>query len=436
MRRWIFLALLASSLPAQDWDPGEKVANAISEATGGRLTLTVEQRGRYEDRTGNNFKDSDIDTGLYRTRIGLAYVPVSWLKFSGMMQDSRAPWYGDNAPSTVRDPADLQEGYVELFPAAKTGFGMTAGRMMITYGEGRLIGVPQWNNLARTYDHARFYWRTRKARIELLMVSPAKVRLGEYNRPELGDRVWGTYDSFPDLFRKSLLETYILRHDQNAPGGFAGGSRAAGTNKLTVDTFGFRLAGPLAPNWTYSTEAAFQTGKVAAADLNARAFFGLLGRRWNIGSRTLDVTAEYKYASGTNNPADPARSGTFDQLYAANHDKFGHEDLFGWRNLHNLRSSATFSVTKSFAITLLYNNSWLASAKDALYNGSGKVIAQSLAGTAGRHVGQESDLFGTYKFGHYTFGAGYGRFFAGDFIRNATPGVSPTYLYIFHTYTL
>ena len=109
-------------------------------------------------------------------------------------------------------------------------------------------------------------------------------------------------------------------------------------------------------------------------------------------------------------------------------------DLFGWRNIHNARGLGTLGVTKSFAMNLMYNSWWLASPRDALYNASGKSVAQSASGVAGRHVGQELDVFGTYKYKRFTFGAGYGRLFKGEFIRNATPGVSPTYAYLFHTY--
>jgi len=33
-------------------------------------------------------------------------------------------------------------------------------------------------------------------------------------------------------------------------------------------------------------------------------------------------------------------------------------------------------------------------------------------------------------------GAGYGHFFSGQFIQKTTPGIGPTYLYVFHTYSL
>ena len=84
----------------------------------------------------------------------------------------------------------------------------------------------------------------------------------------------------------------------------------------------------------------------------------------------------------------------------------------------------------------MYGNFWLACLKDAIYTGSGKLIARSPAGAAGRHVGQETDVFGTYKYNHFLFGAGYGHFFSGTFIRQTTPGVGPAYVYVFHTYSL
>jgi hypothetical protein len=84
----------------------------------------------------------------------------------------------------------------------------------------------------------------------------------------------------------------------------------------------------------------------------------------------------------------------------------------------------------------MYSNFWLASACDSLYNGSGKSIARSASCSAGSHVGQEADIFAVYKYKHFQFGAGYGYFFTGKFLQQTTPGVSPTYVYIFHSYSL
>jgi len=87
-------------------------------------------------------------------------------------------------------------------------------------------------------------------------------------------------------------------------------------------------------------------------------------------------------------------------------------------------------------VNFMYNNFWLASARDSLYNGSGKSIATSANGSAGRHVGQETDVFVTFKWRHFQTGAGYGYVYPGTFLLKTTPGVAPTYVYIFHTYSL
>ncbi|MEP6536237.1 MAG: alginate export family protein [Bryobacteraceae bacterium] len=422
-------------LSGQAWDLGSRAANQVSKDTEGALNFSFEFRTRFESRPRMNFgRDPDLETGLFRTRVGMAYRPAHWLKISGMLQDSRSPGYGDNAPSSVRDQADLHEAYVEILPDAKTGFGMTAGRMMLNYGDARLIGSTQWSNLARTYDHTRLYYRFAKARFEVLMVSPVKIRIGEFNPPVLGDRVWGTYNTF-NTYKKSQLDVYVLRHDQNRPGGFTGGSRATNTDKMGVNTLGARLAGPLGNSVKYGMELVLQNGKVGPARQSAAAAFGAVTKHFLVSHRTLDVSGEYKYASGTKDPGDTLHSHTFDQLYPANHDKFGHQDLFGWRNLHNVRSVTALGVTKDFDLNFMYNDIWLASASDSLYSSSGASIVRSAKGNAGRFVGQGTDLFGTYKYKHFVFGAGYGYWFNGGFLRNTTPGASPNYGYLFQTYS-
>lgn len=410
----------------QPMDPGQELNARLATATGQRLKLTVEFRSRFETRTGVNFGRSvDLENPLFRTRIGIQFKPVEWLKLSAMGQDSRAPLYGRPAPNSARDTMDLHEAYLELFPDLKLGFGAIVGRQMVVKGEGRLIGVPDWLNTARTYDTARLYYRLPRGRLEFLFLSTVKVQPDAFNTPVLGDRLWGTYNTFPELVAKGTVEVYLLRRDQNRPGGFASPGR------LSINTLGGRFVGPLPGGLRYSLETALQGGKAGLLDHRAFAWFSNVSKRVDLGV-PVDVSAEYKYASGS---GSPTRSSTFNQLYAANHDKFGHADLFGWRNIHDLRSLETANITKTTALNFMYNNFWLASPTDALYSGAGLAIAQSVTGNAGRHVGQEFDVFATQKWGGFIFGAGFAHLFKGEFLRNTTPGVNTRYLYIFQSYS-
>jgi len=397
------------------------------EATGGIFGLTFEERTRWEAKTGVSFgKGVDQQYMLSRLRAGAVFEPAGWFRISAMGQDSRAWWYGVPAPNTIRDTFDLQEAYIELFPRNKTGFGAAFGRETLNYGETRLIGSSQWGNVPKTYDHARLYYRTKKVRIEALMVSPVKVLADSFNNPELGDRIWGTYDTFTELSNGISFDAYALRHSQNKIGGWTG-SGTLGTN-----SFGGRFYGKLPANFAYSLEGIGQTGHFGL--LTQRAFAWFAGMTEKIpGTHPLTLSIEYKGASGAH--AGSTTSGTFDQLSPPNHDKFGHEDLFGWRNLKTLKSLGTLNITKDLTLNFMYTNEWLYSPSDSLYNGQGSPIAQSKAGVAGTHVGQELDGYVTYTRGAHTFGLGLGHFFHGEFVLKTTPGVNSRYLYVFQQYS-
>lgn len=383
----------------------------------------AESRVRYESRSGLNFgRDVDTSAAILRQRLGLSWRPSEWVKISAMAQDCRAPLYGRPAPGSLRDPLDLQEGYAEIHQPGSEGLEISAGRRMISYGDARLIGSPQWANTTRTWDHARLSYRTRRARIDGLFLSPVDVNLNGFNRPRMDRRLWGAYTTVPSLRKGLSGEFYVLRHDQ----GFAGA--------LRTNSFGGRLVGKAASGWGFEAEGVMQSGRAGLKDHRGHGFFTSLNRRLDAAGRPLTLVAEYKHASGTNDPSNPSRSTTFDQLYPANHDKFGHEDLLGWRNIHNMRTQAGYGVHKLLTLTLMYDDSWLDSPRDAMYSLGGAPIARDPLGHSGRHIGRELDLFATVKLKKMTFGAGYGRFFAGEFVKKATPGAGPDLFYIYQDF--
>ena len=409
-------------------DPLQKADQELKEATKNVVFFTFEERTRWEQKFGVNFgKSVDQQDMLSRVRIGVGVQPVSWLTVYAMGQDARVPFYGGPAPNTMRDPMDLQEGYVKLFDRVDTGFGAEFGRSMLDYGESRLIGSPQWSNVSKTYDQSRLYYRTSKARFEILMVSPVKVLPDSFNVPDLGERIWGTYNTFKSVWHGASVDAYALRHSQNKIGGWSG----AGT--LGTDSFGGRLYGPLPDGFAYSFEGVGQTGHMGLLAQHAYAWFAGASQKATVWHRALFNSAEYKLASGTKLGA--AESSTYDQLSPANHDKFGQEDLFGWRNLKTFKVLETYGITKRLAFNEMYTDDWLFSASDSLYNSQGSSIAVSKKGTAGTYVGQELDEFITYKWGAHLFGAGVGHFFKGEFVEDATLHINPRYMYVFQQYS-
>jgi Alginate export len=420
-------ALIISAAHAQD--PLAEANVKLKENTHHILSFGFEERTRWEERYGVNFgKSRDQQDMLSRLRIGVDFQPLSWLKLSAIGQDARAPLFGSSAPNTLRDTLDLQEGYLELFGSRKTGFQANFGRQMLDYGEARVIGTPQWTNVAKTFDGGRVRYKTAHLQVEALLLSPVKVAPDKFNVPDFGDRIWGTYNVFSDLLHHMSIDLYALRHSQNAIGGWSG----AGT--LGTNSYGSRLYGPLLSGYRYSLEGIAQGGHIGLKPQRAYAWYTGMSKQTAIARHAFIVSAEYKVASGGNPKG--INSGTYDQLSPANHDKFGHQDLFGWRNLKTFRSLETLRITKAFAWNVMYSDERLYNRYDSVYNSQGSSIARSPTGTAGTHVGQELDTFLTYTWANQMFGAGFGHFFAGDFIRNTTPAVNPRYFYVFQQYTL
>ena len=409
-------------------DPLAKGADLLHDASDNKLSVHVEERTRWEEKYGVNFgKAVNQQDMLSRVRIGMSYNPTPWLTLSGMGQDARAPFYGVPAPSSLRDSMDLQEAWIGLGEKSNP-FNFSFGRRMINYGETRVIGVPQWSNTSRTYDYGRMEFANKKMTLDALMVSPVIILTDSFNKPELGNRYWGTYDIFPKLWRGLSIDTYALRHSENVIGGWT----SAGT--LGTNNYGARFYGSLPAHFGYSLEGIAQNGHMGVENQRAFAWYSAATRTSHVFTLPLNTLVEYKGASGSHYGEN--HSSTFDQLTPANHDKFGHMDLFGWRNLKTFKNLETLNLTKALAFNVMYTNEDLFSASDALYNSSGSKYSISTKGTAGTHVGQELDSFATFNIGHHTILAGFGHFFKGQFVEQTTPGINPRYFYIAQEYTI
>jgi hypothetical protein len=425
MRAAALVALLCAGAQAS-WDAGKDLNDAIAERTDGRLRLIFELRSRFEHRPGQSFGlEHDLLSDFTRVRAGLSYKPYSWIRLTAVAMDARAPLYGTPAPSSARDPLDLHESFIEIRPEQKTGFGAILGRATANYGETRLIGSPQWAYIPRVYDGARVYWRNARLRLEALMLSPVKLTSADWNKPVMGDRVEGTYNVV-NINKYAAADVYYLRHHQNRPGGFNG------VGRLITNSYGTRFFGPIAHGFRYSAEGVVQSGKIGTIPHRAYAWVVEGGRQMTWLRKPFDISVEYKYASGGSRSD---RSNTFDALFPAAHDKLGHADFLGWRNVRNVKAFATWSLTSSLTVMAMYNNSWLAHPRDAVYNSQGRAVARSPLGVAGTHIGQEIDLYFAYKKSGWTMGAGIGHLFAGEFIRKATPGISPQLAYVFQSYS-
>src|SRR5215831_7905337 len=138
------LMLLATAVYVRAGDPPAPAPAAakdlIQTYLPSWLELGLQARGRIEAPLGIGFAPGSDDVYYSsRLRFNMGVKPAPWLRFFTQVQDSRAPGYDSGpVPSSVYNPWELRQGYVELSPSERLGLQARVGRQELHFGSGRL----------------------------------------------------------------------------------------------------------------------------------------------------------------------------------------------------------------------------------------------------------------------------------------------------------
>ena len=116
-------------------------SNPFQELLPGWLQIGGQVRGRFDDPRGIGY-NPDVSNGYYveRIRLDIMVRPVAQLRFFVQAQDSRAWGYDNRAGlSSVQNPVDLRQGYVDYLSNETRGVQMRIGRQEMRLGAGRLV---------------------------------------------------------------------------------------------------------------------------------------------------------------------------------------------------------------------------------------------------------------------------------------------------------
>jgi Alginate export len=399
------------------------------------LQFSGEFRLRWEESRESGFNNPQDSYLLGRTRFDLAIKPLPWLKFFGEAQDARA--YFQNVPHPVpsyQDTWDIRQAFVQIGDAKNGPIALTAGRQELNLGDERLVGSSNWTNTARSFDAARLSLRHAGYRLDAFAASVVDQHDQELNHHTKGNNLHGLYGGLDSLLPATTIEPYLLW--RLAPLSLSGATEHGGRGKLNEKTAGVRWVGKLPAGFDYNIEMAKQFGSFGLDGIHAWAGHWVVGKKFASPKWQPRLFLEYNYASGDANSADGTR-GTFDELYPTSHGKYGLADQVGWRNIHDPHIGLDLKPAARFIITGGFHDYWLASARDGLYNSGGTLVSRAADGSAGRHVGQELDVYGAYSVSKaISLGAGYGRLFTGEFLNRTTRGHDYNYAYTFVVWQL
>lgn len=471
MKRWLQLSLMLSGV-LMAGAPAGRAAEVLSAAGkpaamteakpappanplsffDGRLVLDVQERLRLEYRdnnvTFNDHRPSDQDFWLlHRFRLGVLGQPLDWLKLYAQIQDSRelessrflAPPVGN--ANIEEGTADWRQAWIELGNYKEFPVSLKIGRQELAYGDERLIGSFDWNNVGRTFDAAKLRWQGGKFWVDLFAANVVGNNIF-YGRDESFNDVADWSDDLFGLYAQcsaldfQIMEVYgILRDKSDAT--FDGPARE-------IWTFGARIKStPKLGAWDYYMEVAGQVGHI---DKPGQGPAQSVARRFGENSLLTDVTHEalaavvgfgytfpdvdwkprvgfeYNYASGDSSPTD-GHNETFDNLFPTNHKFYGYMDFFAWKNVHNGRLMFNTQPTKTVTTQLDFHMFWLAEEKDFWYRANSAPIGvparRDMLGASSSFVGSEVDLSATWAITkNIKLLAGYSHFFRGGFVQD------------------
>jgi len=400
-------------------------------------------RGHHEfNLRGRNLTGQSDDFVLQRTRF-----------YGNLKLDDGVRLYGeglDSATSFQRHaPLTTEENGIEalnlfadlrLVDGERGEFWGRVGRQELAFGQERLVSPAEWNNILRTFDGARLFWRGRDWNIDAFWVRP--VAFGALPKRQLRPNrldvtqdfygVWSTYEPTPALEEvqeeaeairpgaaKHTFDFYYLGLTvYDAP---ISAAYPVGAN---FQTFGSRWQGRQG-NLLCELEGAYQFGRYGSALQSAGMTVSGIGYEFAKSRWAPEFWVYYDWASGNANPGGSTH-GTFNQLFPWGHRYFGFMDLVGRQNIRDLNLQASASPTEKINLLLWYHVFHLAQARDALYNAAGTPIRISPSGAAGTYVGQELDLLCQIVVNpRADVVFGYSHFFSGSFVKATNPpGVS------------
>ena len=408
----------------------------------GKLCIDIQNRLRFEGRN-NTFDFSDVDSVtddaflLQRFRIGITFKPVEWLRFYAQGQDAQE-WGSDRADivgvmgAEGDDNFDLRQAYVQIGPKS---FNLTLGRQQLAYGDERLVGIGEWNNVTRTWDAVRLQLIQPKFSVDLFAGSIVNIYRDSIDLSDLfngsethRDQIFSGIYASTSVVDFQVMDFYLFALDQEVPNPTAPAITSPATftgvsgKRTDFVTLGTRIKGDPKKlhGWDYEGEFAFQTGQVADLDLTAFALHAGAGYLFPCAWKPR-LFFEYNFATGDDDATDGDIE-TFQNLFPSNHKFYGYMDLFSWQNLHNPALTVRAQPTKQLTLEGAVHGFWLATTDDAWYRANGVTKVRPITPSANSFVGSEIDLVATYKPVKWlTLLAGYSHFFSGDYVHDTGP---------------
>jgi hypothetical protein len=319
---------------------------------------------------------------------------------------------------------DFEAAFVEL----RTGEGdhwiaLEAGRQELNYGSGRLVSVREGPNVRQSFDGARLKTRYGPWRVDLWAVKPDLDKPGFFdNVPDHRTVFWGVYATRP-WRRRVSFDSYYLGLDRKSF------TYNRGTAQEIRENLGARLWRPPATqesDWDFDYEAVWQFGSFGADGIRAWTVASDTGYSFLATPLKPRISVKADISSG-----DDPRShslGTFSPIFPIG-NYFGvlADTGPGPVNFIDVHPKLQTNLPRGVSISTDVVVQWRESLTDGVYAVPGFLLVPT-GNSRARFVGYRPGVEVRWQIDrHAWLQADYGVFFAGDFLKQASPGKNINY---------
>ncbi len=433
-------------LPYHKFDPPKSKLFDMS-----KLTISGDLRVRPEFRTntgfaGNTGPKNNTFVVQQWARLGFNYSISPDVTFFLQAQHSKN--WGVNAGGSQAAPdANGTNGTLfarQAFMLVRNflvpNLSIKAGRQLVVWGNHRMFGHFDWNNVGWSHDGLTANYKLNKmTTLQVGWLRTAERNcggpttgncIGNVNRAAQGDPpnfVDATDDGNVVFVRAPMkvmgmvLEPTYIWHDGGTGG--MGAPRPANQSRHTLGGRGVKKFGAGGARVDVTIEGYYQFGDIGpGANASGATTMDIEAYAFHIdGGVTLPVpmqprlSAEFNMASG--NKGD-GKWGSFDQLYPTNHIHFGYMDRMSWKNMNHLAFGLQMrpNADSHFEVTgHIFNRQ---ETTDGVYHaGQAQFIRADVSNET--NIGEEVDVVYTHFFtpgNHVAWQIGGGVFLPGDVI--------------------
>jgi hypothetical protein len=425
---WSFLA---DSVNRTDfWDPIKYVplgTNGSYVSFGGEVREAFEQVGN--DNWGKqNFTNTFF---LQRYMLHSDWHLGKWFRVFVQLKSGLEDFRAGGARPIDEKKLDFEAAFLEIGKERGTNWAvLRVGRQELNYGSGRLVSVREGPNVRQSFDGVKIRSKVGAWHIDEWAVRPDLDKPGFFdNAPDHTTAFWGVYAT-RSLGHRVGLDAYYLGEDRKTA------AFERGTATELRHSVAARLWRPIAKKergLDFDYEGVFQFGSFGSDDIRAWTLASDTGYSFTNFPLKPRLSVKSDISSGDNPQSHTL--GTFYPVYPIG-NYFGvlADTGPGPVNFIDLHPRFQMQLSRSVSLSMDFLAQWRESLNDGVYAVPGFLLVAGNSSQS-RFVGYRPGVEARWQIDRHAYlQADYGIFYAGQFLKEASPGRNINYLELWAGY--